>query len=179
MKKEHSALVEELDATRKKAKTDPRILARLTQLQMIEGTQEVEGPGIQISVDDRNSKILFPLGPDNLVEMINILKFAGAEAISINDQRIIGTTAIVMSGSAILVNQAPINRAEGSAYELNAIGDQTTLFDYFSKLVADDLKSGGMTVSITKKTIHIPSYKGAYTFKNAVPLKNAPPLNAP
>lgn len=170
LKKEHAALLEQLDATRKKVKTDPQVLARLTQLQMIQGTQEVEGPGIQISIDDRNTKVLFPLGPDNLAEMINILKFAGAEAISINGQRIVGTTAVVLSGSTILVNLAPINRLEGSAYELNAIGDQNTLADYFSKLVAAGLKSNGMTVSITRKTVHIPSYKGTYTFKHAAPL---------
>lgn len=178
LKKEHSALLEQLDATRKKVKTDPQVLARLTQLEMIQGTQEVEGPGIQISIDDRNTKVLFPLGPDNLAEMINILKFAGAEAISINGQRIVGTTAVVLSGSTIMVNLVPINRLEGSAYELNAIGDQNTLADYFSKLVADDLKSNGMTVSITRKTVHIPSYKGTYTFKNAVPM-SVPQTKAP
>ena len=171
LQEDHRVLLEQLDAARKKVGTDPALLAQLEQLQMLEGTQAVEGPGIQISIDDRNKKVLFPLGTDDLATMINTLKFAGAEAISINGQRIVGSTAIVLSGSStILVNQVPINRAEGIPYELNAIGNQDTLMDYFSKIEAPTLKLEGMTVSITKKTMRIPSYKGAYVFKQAKPL---------
>lgn len=171
LQEDHRILLEQLDAARKKGGTDPQLLAQLVQLQMLEGTQAVEGPGIQISIDDRGKKVLFPLRTDDLARMINLLKFAGAEAISLNDQRIVGSTAIVLSGSSIiLVNQVPINRAEGIPYELNAIGDQDTLLDYFSKLEAPGLKQNGLTVSITRKTLRIPSYKGAYTFKQAKPL---------
>ena len=170
LKKEHETLLKQLDAARKTVKIDPQLLARQAQLDMVDGVQEVEGSGIQISIDDRNANVLFPLGPDDLSEMINSLKFAGAEAISINDQRIISSSSIVMSGSSIiLVNNAPINRTEGIPYELNAIGDANSLFEYFSTLEAAKLKSSGMTVSIVKKEIRIPSYKGTYTFKYAVP----------
>jgi len=166
--KDHSALVKQLDAARKQVGTDPQIIVQLAQLQMAEGTQEVEGPGIQISIDDR--KAHFPINTDDLARMINLLKFAGTEAISINGQRIISSTAIVLSGSTIMVNKVPINRPEGIPYELNVIGDQDTLFDYFSKLEAPNLKLDNKTVSIARKTLRIPSYKGTYTFKNAVPL---------
>lgn len=170
LQKDHSVLLEQLDAARKKVGTNPELLAQLAQLQMVEGTQAVEGPGIQISIDDRDKKVLFPLGPDDLARMINLLKYAGAEAISINGQRIVGSTDIVMSGSSTMVNKVPINRAEEIPYELNAIGNQDTLFDFFSRLEAVDLKKNGMTVSIVRKTLLIPSYKGTYTFKNAKPL---------
>ena len=169
LQEDHRVLLEQLDAARKKVGTDPDLLAQLVQLQMLEGTQAVQGPGIQISIDERKAN--FPLGTEDLATMINTLKFAGAEAISINDQRIVASTAIVLSGSStILVNQVPINRAEGIPYELNAIGNQETLLDYFSKLEASNLKLKGMTVSITKKVLPIPSYKGAYVFKQAKPL---------
>ena len=172
LQEEHRVLVEKLENARKKVGTDPQLLAELKQLQLLEGTQTVEGPGIQINVDDRNKKVLFPLSTDDIARMINTLKFAGAEAISLNGQRIVSSSAIVLSGSStILVNQVPINRAEGIPYEMNAIGDQDTLVDYFSKLEAPDLKQKGMTVSIAKKTLRIPSYKGAYTFKYAGPIK--------
>jgi len=171
LQKDHSVLLEQLDAARKKVGTDPQLLAELAQLQMVEGTQAVQGPGIQISIDDRDKKVVFPLGTDDLATMINTLKFAGAEAISINGQRIVGSTDIVLSGSStILVNEVPINRTEGVPYELDVIGDQDTLFDYFSKLEAPNLKTGGMTVSIVRKTLSVPSYKGTYTFKQSKPL---------
>jgi uncharacterized protein YlxW (UPF0749 family) len=167
LQEEHRILLGKLDEARKKVGTDPQLLAQLTQLQILDGTQAVEGPGIQISIDDR--KASYPLSADLIVQLINTLKYAGAEAISINGQRIVSTTAIVLSGSSIiLVNNEPINRVEGIPYELNAIGDQNTLLNYFSQLEAKTLKdSYGMTVSIVKKTLHIPSYKGSYTFKQA------------
>jgi len=168
LKQEQRDLLEQLESARKKVGTDPQLLAQLKQLQIHDGTQVVEGPGIQIRIDDR--KAPFPLSTDEIVTMINILKYAGAEGISINGQRIVGSTAIVMSGSTILVNGEPISRAEGTPYELSAIGNQGTLFDYFFNLVAIKLKQSGRTVSIVRKTVSIPSYKGTYTFENAVPL---------
>ena len=171
LQEEHRVLSEKLDEARQEAGTDPQLLAQLEQFKMLEGTQAVEGPGIQISIDDRTKKAPFPLSTDDIARLINTLKFAGSEAISINGQRVVASTAIVLSGSStILVNQAPINRAEGIPYELDAIGDQDTLLDYFSKLEAPGLKQNGMTVSIAKKTLLIPSYKGAYTFKQAQPI---------
>ncbi len=167
----HLKLLEELDAARKRVGTDPNLLALLSQFQMLDGTQAVEGPGIVISIDDRNKKVLFPLRTDELTKLINTLKLAGAEAISLNGQRIVGTTAIVLSGSStILVNQVPINRAEGIPYELSAIGNQDTLMDYFTNLEATTLKQNGLTVSIARKTVRIPSYKGAYIFKQSKPM---------
>jgi len=170
LQKDHSALLEQLDTARKKVGTDPQLLAELAQLQMVEGTQAVEGPGIQISIDDRDKKVLYPLSTDDLATIINTLKYAGAESISLNGQRIVSSTAVVLSGSNILVNEVPINRADGIPYELSVIGDQDTLFDYFYNLEAKNLKLDNKTVSIVRKTLRIPSYKKTYTFKNAVPL---------
>ncbi|HBV86565.1 DUF881 domain-containing protein [Desulfosporosinus sp.] len=168
LQKRHQELSERLDLARKQVGTDPQLLVHLKQLQMLNGTQAVEGPGIMISIDDRNKKVAFPLNTNDIARMVNILKLAGAEAISINDQRIVGSTAIVLSGnSTILVNQVPINRSEGIPYEISAIGNQETLLDYFSELEAVALKQRGMTVSIVRKALSIPSYKGSYTFTHA------------
>lgn len=168
--KKHQELSEKLDQARKQVGTDPQLLVHLKQLQMLDGTQTVEGPGILISIDDRNKKVAFPLAPGDISQIINTLKLAGAEAISINGQRIVASTAIVLSGSStILVNAVPISRTEGVPYEISAIGDQDTLLDYFSNLEAVTMKQGGMTVSAVRKNLQIPSYKGAYTFQEAKP----------
>ena len=170
LQKIHLDLSEKLDLARKQVGTDPQLLVHLKQLQMLDGTLAVEGPGILISIDDRNKKVVFPLRTDDISKMINTLRYAGAEAISINGQRIVGSTDIVLSGSStILVNKVPINNVEGIPYELSAIGDQETLLDYVSQLDAKTLKDLGMTVSIARKTLSIPSYKGAYVFKLAKP----------
>jgi len=173
LSQEHDQLTAQLDQARQQGGTDPEVLALLEQMRIMDGTQAVQGAGIHISIDDRQQehKVVFPLTTDQLTDSINVLRLAGAEAISLNGQRIVSNTAIVMSGSStILVNDVPINRLEGVPYEIDAIGNQDVLFDYFSKLEADVLKQGGMSVSITRKTVQLPSYKSVYNFEHTTPI---------
>ncbi|MHB1652454.1 MAG: DUF881 domain-containing protein [Desulfitobacteriaceae bacterium] len=173
LKETNKQLTSQLDQARKQGGTDPNTVAQLAQVGILDGTRKVQGPGVEIFIDDRKQehKIVFPLTADNLIEIINTLKFAGAEAISLNGQRIVASTSVVFSGSStILVNQVPITRIEGIPYQIDAIGNQDTLVDFFSNLEAGTLKQNlGMTVSIVRKTVQIPSYKGAKTFRFAKP----------
>lgn len=172
LKKINKELTVQLDQDRKQGGTDPHTLAQLTQVEILAGTRAVQGPGVQIFIDDRKQdhKLTLPLSPDNLLEIINTLKFAGAEAISVNNQRIIDSTAIVYSGSStILVNQVPIIRVKGIPYEIDAIGNQATLMDFFTNLEGNVLKANGITFSIERKTVQVPAYKGAWTFRFAKP----------
>ena len=59
----------------------------------------------------------------DLVELINELKNTGAEAISINGQRITSATAIVCSGAIVTINDVKVS----SPFEIRAIGKITTL----------------------------------------------------
>lgn len=173
LKEEHDRLTAEIDLARQQGGTDPAVLAELEQLHIMDGTQAVEGPGIYITIDDRQQehKVVFPLTTEQLTDSINILRLAGAEAISINGQRIVANSSVVMSGgSTILINQVPVSRVEGVPYEIYAIGNQDVLYDYYYNLEASVLKQNGMTVTITRKTVQIPSYKGRYTFQYSTPI---------
>ena len=55
--------------------------------------------------------------------VVNALWAAGAEAISINGQRLGPTTAIRFAGEAVLVDFRPVT----NPYEISAIGDPDTL----------------------------------------------------
>jgi uncharacterized protein YlxW (UPF0749 family) len=168
---ENQELNARLEEVRKQG-TDAQVLGELSKIRMMDGTEAVQGPGVQITLDDRKQgqKVVFPLTTDDLTRLINTLKFAGAEAISINGQRIVSTTAIVLSGSStILVNQVPVNRPQGVPFEVLAIGNQDVLEDYVSKLEAAPLKQNGITVTITRKTVQLPSFKGSYSFNFAGP----------
>ncbi|WP_206811394.1 DUF881 domain-containing protein [Paradesulfitobacterium ferrireducens] len=172
LKEDNKTLAAQLDKARKEGGINPKVLAELDQLKMMDGTMAVQGPGVQISIDDRQQdhKEVVPLSTEDLARIVNTLKFAGAEAISINNQRIVATTDIVLSGtSTILINRVPVSKASGLPYEINAIGDQATLVDYFSNLEGEILKLKGVTVSITRKVVGVPSYKGSYSFKQAKP----------
>jgi len=167
LQQEYDKLTSELDLAKNNEINNPFLLAKLDQLKMEDGTLKVKGPGIKIAIEDsgQDVNVVFPLTTDDLRRIINTLKFSKAEAISINGQRIVGSTAIVMSGSStILVNQVPISRVGGSAYEILAIGDQDTLVDYLTKLEVLPMKQAGMKVEISREIVTIPSYKGGYEF---------------
>lgn len=169
LQEQHQSLTAQLEEARQEGGTSPVLLAELDRYQMMEGTVKVQGPGILITIDDRQQehKVVFPLTTDDLIRITNTLKFAGAEAISINGQRIVASTSIVLSGTSTkLVNQVPISRSEGIPYEIQASGNQEQLLDYFTKLEAPTLKQLGMSVSVARKTVQIPSFKGVSPVKN-------------
>ena len=124
----------------------------LAQINMILGKTNVEGEGIIITLKDvteEKATDVSKIKADDLLTIVNSLKLAGAEAISINDQRIINTTDIVyINDSFIKVNQQRIL----APYVIKAIGNQTYME---SALVGsggyiDELKQLGHEVSIEK-----------------------------
>jgi len=163
-------LNEQINSYREKNINNPLLIEKLNELKMSDGTIAVQGPGIRLKIQDsgQNIDVLFPINTDDLRRIVNTLRFAGAEAISINGQRIVFCTSIVMSGnSTILVNSVPISKIGGTTYEILAIGDQTVLVDYLTNLEILPLKQAGMKVDLTKEIVTIPAYKGGYTFEYA------------
>ena len=135
------------------------------------GLTEVTGPGVVFTVADSDidpntvvdSSYLLVHDKD-ILKIVNELKNAGAEAISINDQRIILTTSIICGGNIINVNGERI----GSPFEIKAIGSPEALANlsrpggWLSKL-----RDRGVNVSEPKKSnnITIPKYSGVLNFK--------------
>ena len=89
------------------------------------GLSEVKGSGVIITVADSdidssavlNSSDLL-IHDTDILKIVNELKNAGAEAISINDQRVILTTSIICGGNIININGEKI----GSPFIIKAIG---------------------------------------------------------
>ncbi|RNC28702.1 MAG: hypothetical protein AWM53_01362 [Candidatus Dichloromethanomonas elyunquensis] len=172
---EYKKLTVQLETVRNTEINNPYLIAKLNQLKIEDGTIAVKGPGIRMTIQDsgQDVRVLFPLNTDDLRRIINTLRFAGAEAISVNGQRIVSDTSIVMSGtSTILVNSVPISRVGGTSYEIIAIGNQDVLLDYLTKMEALPLKQAGMKVDILREIVTIPSYKGGYRFEYAKKVGN-------
>ena len=99
--------------------------ARLTTLASRTGTVAVSGPGVSVLADDAphaksdRNRVL----DSDLQALVNGLWQAGAEAISINGNRLTNLTAIRQAGSAITVNYHSLSRP----YRVLAIGDPKTL----------------------------------------------------
>ena len=103
------------------------LIKELEQQNNILGKNAVTGSGIVITLTDtRAQKIL----PEDLRELLNQLKTAGAEAISINGHRIVYDSYVVdLGGTFISVN----GEREVSPYIVKAIGNPTYLESGLSK----------------------------------------------
>lgn len=102
--------------------TEKLVDAELEQINLSLGTTDVEGEGIEIIVKD--SEDIQKTKAADLLLIVNSLKLSGAEAISINDNRIINVSDIVdIGGQFIKVNGERIL----APYVIKAIGDPSYL----------------------------------------------------
>jgi uncharacterized protein YlxW (UPF0749 family) len=115
-------------ARQRDAVLDDRDAARLRDQEAAAGLARVRGDGLEVRVDDAPDAVDAVTGagkPDlgrvldrDLQDIANALWSAGAEAISINDQRLTATSTIRAAGAAILVDFRPVTRP----YVVRAIG---------------------------------------------------------
>ena len=99
--------------------------ARLQTLGIVTGETAATGPGVRIVADDNprpdtERQVVFD---QDLQILVNGLWSAGAEAVSINGQRVTNLTAIRTAGEAITVN----NRSLSRPYTVTALGDPDQL----------------------------------------------------
>ncbi len=101
------------------------ISSRLDQLGVAAGAVSVTGPGVKVVVDDApgavsdRQRVL----DKDLQKLANALWASGAEAISINGQRLNNVGAIRYAGSAITVNRVSLSRP----YTVLAVGNPDTM----------------------------------------------------
>lgn len=129
------------------------------------GKTNVQGEGIIISINDTDDEEIDPISAEDLLIIVDYLKAAGAEAISINEERIINMSDIVyVSNSIIYINQQRIL----APYVIKAIGDSTNLE---STLLGtggyiEQLKNIGFEISINKNNkVIIPKYNKEITHR--------------
>ena len=143
------------------------------------GLSEVTGNGLIITINDNQDISLNSWFADpnllvvhdaDLISVVNELKNAGAEAISINEQRLVTTSAIECDGNIIKVNGEKI----GAPFTIKAIGLPEVLInvDRFGGYLDNLRETRYLKVSIEKatdkKTITIPKYTGILKFQYAV-----------
>ena len=110
-------------------KTAQLLEQELEEINKSLGKTDVQGNGIQIILTDKSytensEEIEEPIYDEDLLVIVNQLFEAGAEAISINDQRIVAMSDIVLlDGSIIKVNGQRLL----SPYVIKAIGNQEYL----------------------------------------------------
>lgn len=146
-------------------------------IKMSAGVLAVEGPGIIITIDDskRVSKPgenpnLYLIHDDDILKVINELWAAGAEAMSINEQRLIASSEIRCAGPTLSVN----NVRYSPPYDIRAIGDPQTLENALKMRggVVETLQFWGIQITIKpQELVTIPAYKGTMHYELAKPVK--------
>jgi len=101
----------------------------LQEVKTTAGLTELEGPGVRVELRDSKKPASGIFPADLVIHDIDVLKVvnelwnAGAEAVSVNNHRVVGGTSFRCVGSVILVDDVKI----ASPIVIRAIGDPDTL----------------------------------------------------
>lgn len=167
----------DLNTYRKEAEensTDSKAMSsEVERYKVLAGLTDVKGPGITVTLNDSDKKIdasqdasSYIIHDSDLRTVVNELSSAGAEAISINGERIIATTEIRCVGPTIVVN----SNKYSPPYIIKAIGDPAMLEAALNIKggIAEELRFWNIEFSIVKSNrVEIGKYNGIVNFKYA------------
>lgn len=159
----------------------------LARNEALVGIEAVEGPGVSITLADSvevnlnnqlsdlesNSRIVHNT---DIIELLQQLNLAGAEAVSVNGMRIMSNSEIFCAGPFIIINDVKLT----APFHIDAIGNGQGIKEY---LYAQDTHQGilfmltspfrNLYVDFTiQENVKIPAYIGNYDFKYAKEVKN-------
>jgi len=163
----------ELENIRKKTtENDTTAIAMEEQLEKINallGLTDVKGKGVIVTLDDNKTidpnKVIsidpYLIHDTNILKVVNELKAAGAEAISVNELRITSMTSITCVGPVVRINGERV----AAPYTIKAIGFPESLMSLnMPGGLIQALKSQGKMVEIKKENnIEIYKYDGIIT----------------
>lgn len=133
----------------------------LEESNMLLGKTDVTGEGIILTLNNTDE---YTISYSHLLELVNELRYAGAEAISINDVRIVMTEIVEVQVRMIVSGQRVT-----SPYVVKAIGNQTYLSSTLSLKDSgfiDRYQASGMNIKLeTNKNIKILKYNGEMNVK--------------
>ena len=142
--------IEEYNTTsQSNEETEKLVNEELEQVNLSLGKIDVQGQGIEVTLRETDSEEIARINGDDLLVIVNALKLSGAEAISINDERIINMSDIVdINETFVKVNGKRIL----APYVIKAIGNsshlETALIGNGGHV--DEMKKIGQDVSIDK-----------------------------
>ncbi|RQD66916.1 MAG: DUF881 domain-containing protein [Tindallia sp. MSAO_Bac2] len=136
-------------------------------MRMRSGHYDLEGPGVMVVLRDSERELYEGENPNNVIvhdedvlKIINDLKIAGAEALSINGQRYLNTSEIQCAGPTITINQMTY----AQPFVIKAIGNPDTLNAAIKApgTYAWEIKEvfGLQVESHISERIRIPKYQG-------------------
>lgn len=148
---------------------------RLGDLALSAGLVAVTGPGLRVVLDDSSLERAPSGNVNDLVvhsqdvqAVVNALWRAGAEAVAINGQRLVATSAVLCVGNTLLLN----GTVHSPPYTLAAVGAAKERFDDdpLVRRLHDDAATFGLRFSVARADdVDVPAYRGATTLAYARP----------
>ena len=126
----------------------------IDKLRFISGLVDVQGDGITITitpVTDIASRMTTPIASADIIDIVNDLNSAAAEAISINEERYVGRTQIREVAGTIKINDSKFDPSQ--VFTIKAIGAPVVLCGVF-KLpgsIIESLRTSGFDVRINQE----------------------------
>jgi uncharacterized protein YlxW (UPF0749 family) len=151
---------------------------RLDELKGSAGLTPLSGDGIIVQLDDARNVSVASRDIDksichatDLTDIINTAWRGGAQAIAVNDERIVSSSSVYCVGSTIMVNGTLMS----PPFSIAAIGPQNAMLGAFDDPTQlqdikqrRDVQGLGFRVS-RASAIHVPAYSGALNVRFAQP----------
>lgn len=115
---------------------------------IVSGKTDVTGQGIIIKYKPSDNETKADMVKD-LRDIVNEIKNAGAEAIEINNQRIVGTTAIEMVKNKIEINDTEVSEN----FIIKAIGDSNLMYSGLIRPggTIENIRESGVSIEINSE----------------------------
>ncbi len=153
----------------------PVLSAQVAEAETLAGVTAVAGPGVVVTLADAGEGCTSDVPEDcrildsDVQGAVNTLFGAGAEAVTVNGERVIAITAVRSAGSAVLVNY----RVQTSPYVVEAVGDPAALeagvtrstFGIDFRIWAREYGLGFEVASAGELTL--PEFRGAVRLRSA------------
>jgi uncharacterized protein YlxW (UPF0749 family) len=125
---------------------------RIETLRILAGSTAVTGPGVVLTISDRDGV----LQASDLLDAVQELRDAGAEAIAVDGERVVVTTALIDSADGIVVGDTVVR----SPYVNEAIGPpdtQATGLSIPGGVLESVREAGAHGVVMSQETLQIPA----------------------
>jgi uncharacterized protein YlxW (UPF0749 family) len=134
-------------------------------LQVLSGTEPVAGPGLEIVISDPGIRVSATV----FFDLINELRDAGAEAISVNDARVVANTGISEATGGLQIG----DRFVLPSYRVKVIGNSSTIVTALKIPggIFDVLKAAGASANVLElEEVEITSTVSPRPLVNAEPV---------
>ena len=149
----------------------------LQETKLFAGLSEVTGPGVVITLSDSKKERLLSVDPQSYLihdrdirDVVNEVRAAGAEAITVNGQRITVSSSIRCAGPIVLINQDQM----ATPFIIQAIGDPDKLLSALNIHggVLDQIRTFGPDMAHSEKRtqLRLPAFAGSTHIKYAKPV---------